>query len=92
LIIGRIRALDEVDASHGRGTCRVGTSVTGGVAGTGEFIFAGNNVSDSVTVLGVSPVVGPGAVSFGIDCNQDLTSGAIQYDGAGVTAVALSPT
>jgi uncharacterized protein YndB with AHSA1/START domain len=76
LIIGRIRA---------------GTSVTGGVAGTGEFIFAGNNVSDSVTVLGVSPVVGPGAVSFGIDCNQDLTSGAIQYDGAGVTAVALSP-
>jgi hypothetical protein len=37
----------------------------------------------------VTPPVGPGTVSFGIDCNQIL-GGAIRYSFASVTAVAIS--
>ena len=93
LIIGRIRAFTESGATIGRGSCRVGTSVTGGVAGSQASLETGENNGDfqeSVAVLGVSPMIGPGSVSFGIDCNQNEAVGAITYGSAGVAAVALS--
>jgi len=93
LIIGRIKALTETDAAIGRGDCRVGTSVTGGVAGSQASLETGENNGDfqeSAAFLGVSSVIGPGAVSFGIDCNQDEQVGAIRYSNAGISAVTLS--
>ena len=41
--------------------------------------------------MAVTDVIGPGNVSFGIDCNQEALGGGIRYDFAQVTAVALSP-
>ena len=71
LIIGRIRAFTESDAAIGRGACRVGTSVTGGrwpLTKRPSRPARTMVISRRAPPFGVSPVVGPGVVSFGIDC------------------------
>jgi hypothetical protein len=104
LVLGRVRPVEEADVTIGFGHCRLGTSVTGGIAGSTASMFAGHDggygklhpaggSGDTSTLSAVSPVVGPGLVSFGIDCNQfvDPGDGALRYFEPQVTAVALSP-
>ncbi len=96
LLIGQVRAVPEVDASKGEGTCRLGTSVTGGLAETQTVLTVlrrgADFASDQGTLVGVTPPLGPGSVSFGIDCNQNPHYGAVQYSYAGIAAVAISPS
>lgn len=95
LVIAEIAARAEVGANKSSGTCRLGSSVTGGLAGTARdfFVLRGDftEATDNGVLVGVTPPLGPGAVSFGIDCLQEVV-GAIEYRDAAVTAVALSPS
>jgi hypothetical protein len=95
LVIGQIAGMDEVTADRGRGTCELGTSVVD-LPSTSMFIEAGGEGSfqfrtDNATMVGVTPVLGPGVVQFRIRCNQ-LGGGAIRYLASEIAAVALSPS
>jgi len=90
LISARISA-DSGTADSGHGTCRLGTSVFGGIAGSDTYFAVPYAYSDHGTLVGVTPPLGPGSVSFGIDCNQ-TQGGRIDYLDAQVTAVAISPS
>ena len=96
LLIGQVRAVPEVGADKGEGTCRLGTSVTGGLADTQTVLTVlrrgADFASDHGTLVGVTSPLGPGLVSFGIDCNQNPHYGAVQYSNAGIAAVAISPS
>jgi hypothetical protein len=92
LIIGRVRALIELDADIGYGNCVLGSTETGSLPSSQIFIaLKGDERDEHAPLTIVTPPVGPGWVSFGIDCDQrnDL-GGAIKYDQAQVTAVVLS--
>ena len=93
LVIGEASGTSEIGADDGEGSCRLGSSVTGGLADTQVGIAVSGGVAqDHVTLIGVTPLVGPGTVNFGIDCNQAHTGGPYQivYRDAAVTAVAIS--
>ena len=45
----------------------------------------------SLTLARISPPLGPGVHSFGVDCNQSDVFDPIDYDDASVIAVAISP-
>jgi hypothetical protein len=92
LVIGRAVATPESGASFGHGICRLGTSATGPLPDNGVFLGenGGTGNTDSATLVGVTPPIGPGAVAFGIDCNQGV-GGAIRYLNTSVTALAISP-
>jgi hypothetical protein len=95
LVIGQIRAQDEVDADVGFGTCELGTdtvdlpstSTTIETGASGDF----DHRSDNVTLVGVTPALGPGAVQLRIRCNQRPEEGAIEFNESELAAVALSP-
>lgn len=93
LVIGQILAEDEIDADRGVGSCELGTSVVD-LPSTSTFISTGRDgtfatLGDNVTMVGVTPVLGPGNVEFRIRCNQ-AASGAIVYFDSEIAAVALS--
>jgi hypothetical protein len=94
LVIGQITAMDEVGADRGLGTCELGTSVLDlpstsvGIWVDAEGPF--DRGTDDATMVGVTPVLGPGNVEFRIRCNQDPDLGAIQYLRSEIAAVALS--
>jgi hypothetical protein len=90
LLLGRVRASEEVSASHGRGNCRLGTSSIGVVPNTTHFIATTNTSGDSVSLAGITPPLPAGPTSFGLDCNQEQVSGAIQYDEASATVLLIS--
>ena len=48
-----------------------------------------DSLSDNTTLVGVTQLLGPGPVSFGIDCDQ-IPPGAIKYTWSKITAVAIS--
>jgi hypothetical protein len=93
LVVAEIAARAEAGANKSSGTCRLGTSSTGGLPGTARdfYVLRGDftEATDNGVLVGVTPLVGPGVVSVGIDCFQDVV-GAIEYRDAAVTAVALS--
>jgi hypothetical protein len=95
LVFATVTARNEFDADSGRGQCRIGTSVTGPIfntIATFEPIEGHNSIaSDNGTLVAVTPPLGPGVVSFGVDCNQE-PGGAITFEGTFVTALALSPS
>jgi hypothetical protein len=91
LVIARASA--QAEESRGHGICRLGTSATGPLPDADVFLIAieghGSIATDSATLAAVTPPIGPGLVSFGIDCNQGV-GGAIKYLSASVTALAIS--
>lgn len=92
LAIGQIRGQDELSADDGQGTCELGTSV-GDLPSTSTSIDTGTggsfeHQSDNTTLVGITPLVGPGPVALRIRCNQ--TGGAIFYGESEIAAVALS--
>ena len=89
LILARVRARKEVGADHGRGNCRLGTSSIGVVPNTTAFIAA-DGLGDTATLVGVTPPLPAGTTAFGIDCNQDSASGAIEYDEASASVVLIA--
>jgi hypothetical protein len=93
LVIGEASGDSELGADDGEGACRLGTSVTGGLADTKTgVIVAGGVGRDHVTVVGVTPPLGPGPILAWIECNQAHQGGPYQitYLDAAVTAVAIS--
>lgn len=92
LVLGRITAWPEYDADSGYGECRIGTT-SGPLSNTTTDVAVNDNNGfyDDLSIFGVTPPLGPGVHSFGIDCNQGPLYGAIWYKEAQVSAVALSP-
>ncbi len=92
LVLGRVRARAEIDADSGRGNCRLGTSSIGAVPNGKFFISVGDDAgtSDSVSLAGITPPLPAGSTLFGLDCNQEQISGAIQYDEASATVLLIS--
>jgi hypothetical protein len=91
LIVGSVDAETEVDSDTGVGTCRAFTDQTGVLTDSQVFPNVGDFPGDEqVPVTTVTPALGPGTVTFGIECNQD-SLGAITYRHSHISAVALSP-
>jgi hypothetical protein len=91
LIVGSVDAETEVDSDTGVGTCRALTDQTGVLTDSEVFPNVGDFPGDEqVPVTTVTPAVGPGTVTFGIQCNQ-FALGAITYRHSHISAVALSP-
>ena len=91
LIVGSVDAETESGSDVGVGTCRAFTDRTTALTDSQVFPNVGDFPQDEqVPVTTVTPVVGPGTVTFGIQCNQDESLGAIQYRHSHVSAVALS--
>lgn len=89
LIIASAVGRRELDADSGRGSCRVGTSVTGPILSSSVEGRTGLDGLAYPSVMGVTPVLGAGPILVGLDCNQGST-GAIVYDHVRIAAVALS--
>jgi hypothetical protein len=71
------------------GDCKLVTQF-GDVAGTQEDLFVHNYPdADGFALSGVTGVVGPGSVDFGVDCNNILRG--MEYFEVGLTALAISP-
>lgn len=101
LVLARVRAFSEFDADQGFGQCRLGTSSTGALPNTSySFIirddedeigeFGHGDAMEQPTLIGITPPLPAGVTSFGIDCNQDLPNGAIQYDEVSASVVLIS--
>jgi hypothetical protein len=95
LLIGSTLGAVEGGAERALGICRLGTSSTGGLPGTTVLVNASNedvpSLGGEVALTAVTPPLGPGPVSFGIDCNQNPSVGAIDYDYNRISAVAIAP-
>jgi hypothetical protein len=90
LVLGRVRAVREGGDDSAAGHCRLGEGIVGPISSTDELIaLFQDHEQDVYTLVGVSPLLGPGTHSFGIDCNE--TAPSIDYTDASVVAVALSP-
>jgi hypothetical protein len=97
-LFGRVTGQNENTADSGHGVCRLGNSITGGIAASQVHVDALNAtasgeqfpVGGATALTAITPTLGPGTVSFGIDCNQ-FPAGAIFYTDANITAVAISP-
>lgn len=91
LLIGQIGAREEVTADSGFGTCELGTSTVDLPSTSASIDVGAESVAqtDNTTMVGITPVLGPGTEQFRIRCNQ-LASGAIVYGDSEIAAVALS--
>lgn len=98
LLLARLTGRPENSADSGHGFCRLATSTSGvvgdrqsvrslAVTASGLRFEVGGDTSFTV----VTPTLGPGPVSFRVECQQEPI-GAIVYDHAVITAVALSPS
>jgi hypothetical protein len=87
LVIAHALAVPDFDASEGLGDCEIATSATNLLSDTFNRYSVRNQAA--VTLVTVTPVLGPGPVSFSLDCTQQPV-GAIQYFYAAVTAIAIS--
>jgi hypothetical protein len=93
LVVAGVDADTEIGSDQGFGQCFIGTSVTGPIAGTGVQIEAvdpnGLETGGEAALTTVTEPLGPGVVSYGLNCNQGGV-GAIEYDNIQVSAVVLS--
>lgn len=93
LMIGQIRAEAESGADTGSGFCRLGTSSTGALTETEALLHAGKSglrfLTDNAALLGVTPLLPAGNITFRIECDQ-AALGAIVYKGGGIAAVGIS--
>jgi hypothetical protein len=93
LLLGRITGLPR-RKSNELAACRLATNLSG-VPGS-SVVFQGNLNTDyevEGTLIGVTPLVGPGKVNFTIDCVQKLVGvESFSFRDAAIAAVALSPS
>lgn len=86
LVVATIRA-DYIPSGSGIGDCVLATSFAV-IPGTDVRVVAQTGNIEFVTLTAVAPVLGPGPVDYGIECNE--ISGTIIYSDMQVSAVALS--
>ena len=94
LLIATVIAKPESSAERAVGYCRLARSPGGAISGTDIGIATANNdgvqfhVSGAMTT--VTPTLSAGTVTFIVECSQEPTIGAIQYESVQISAVALS--
>ena len=88
LIIGYIRAISDQAGNSAGGVCHVGTNA-GFLQESEVVVSVTSGHPEYVTMSGVTDVVGPGPIAFGLDCQE--ASGGIQYSSGHLTFVQLSP-
>jgi hypothetical protein len=88
LVIGSAKAQPEPGGSAAIGQCRLATNF-GAIPGAISGFKVHSSPSHFVPLIGITDVVGPGLVDFGIECNElDLD---LEYFDTRIAAVALSP-
>lgn len=85
LVIGQIRAEPDTGGGNGGGNCGVAGPVLRTIP-----VFVNGGQTDVIAISGITGVVGPGPVSFGVFCNEQA-SGIRYFDGS-LSFVALSPS
>lgn len=94
LLLGRITGRP-LRKSNELASCRLATNASGSVPGS-SVLFQGNLNNEyqvQGTLIGVTPLLGPGAVKATIDCVQRLVGvESFSFDDAAIVAVALSPS
>ncbi len=88
LIIGQITASPDNLGTQGEGHCHVGTN--GGVLLDSSAVPFVVDQADVISMSGVTDVVGPGPIAFGLDCNEE-GQGGIHYSHGHLSFVELSP-
>jgi hypothetical protein len=99
LVLARVKAEVEVGADSGNGQCRlVGNGILAAVDSVTVRVVkvvGGPDINLPVTgavpFMAVTTPLGPGQVSFSVECNQ-VAPGAIVYRSGAIAAVALSPS
>jgi hypothetical protein len=71
--------------------CRLGTITLGPVPDTTLPVFAPGDDVALVNLVGITPLLGPGLHTFGIECNENDSDSIIDYNEASVQVVAISP-
>ena len=74
--------------TQGEGQCHVGTN--GGALLDSSAVPFVVDQADVISVSGVTDVVGPGPIAFGLDCNEE-GQGGIHYSHGHLSFVELSP-
>jgi hypothetical protein len=93
LLVGAVRASTEIDSDTGIGDCRIGTSFNRAFPGSPVRVVATDSNIEFVPLTAVTPPLGPGEVTFGVDCNEiDPGDTAIRYAFGTISAVAISPS
>lgn len=69
--------------------CRLATST--GVTLADTHIVLPNGELDNFTLVAISPPIGPGAVDFGLECQNFFASHSMEFTNSDVAAVAISP-
>ena len=87
LIIGQVDAVSDQPGVKGQGQCHVGSNVEFLPESTTQMFVTDQD--DSAAMSGVTGVVGPGPIKFGLDCNEQ--SGGIGYLFPHISYVELSP-
>jgi hypothetical protein len=87
LIIGQIGAQAEQLGTAATGLCHIGSNL--GFLPDSEAFVHVKDAGDSIAVSGVTDVLGPGPIAFGLDCNE--VSGGVFYNRGHLSYVELSP-
>jgi hypothetical protein len=92
LLIGRATAHRENTPDGGQGTCRISSS-GGPLPGSTTSVFIVDaDATENVSQVVVSDVLPAGQHSFNLECNEGDEDRQIQFDEAGIAAVAISPS
>jgi len=86
-LVGRVVGWRDDGSDGGDGECVLGTSQTANLLESRVRVDVDHDTRQPVPLMTVTPPVGPGPVSFGIDCRE--FNGGIRYSEIALTAVAL---
>jgi hypothetical protein len=98
LLLGRITGTVNQNGNDGDGNCRFRTSTTGVVPGSAVAVHAarvgdpGDAEFVQAPLVGITDLVGPGEVSFFLDCNSLAFPFSIRYLDAAIAALVISPS
>jgi hypothetical protein len=87
LIIGQVDAVSDQPGVKGQGDCHVGSNV-GFLPESTTTMFV-KDQNDAATMSGVTGVLGPGPIKFGLDCNE-VSGNGIGYLFPHISFVELS--
>jgi len=90
LVFGHVRAFAEGFSSEGLGRCRLSTNTLGPISDTDVSVGAPAGSPKFFNLVGVVPLLGPGAHTLRIECNDNDSDFNIDYDRASVQVIGLA--
>jgi hypothetical protein len=88
LVVARVLAVGSFDANS-VGSCRLATSLVGPIPNTTvTFVLVDTDSAENHTLVGVTPALPAGALSFGIECNE--RNAPVVYEEIAASAVVIA--